>query len=225
MVRKMPAFIAYFRCSTARQEASGLGLDAQQEAVSRYVNGGKLLASYTEVESGKNNARPQLAKALAHCKRTGATLLIARLDRLGRNVAFLAALMDGDVPFICCDNPAATRLTLHVLSAVAEHEARMISERTKAALAAARARGVRLGGHREGAHVLSSKDRTRGHAVATAEANAFASDVASQIEELKADGASSLAQLAAGLNERGIATRRGSTWTITSVARVLARTA
>jgi DNA invertase Pin-like site-specific DNA recombinase len=146
-------FVAYLRVSTAKQGASGLGLEAQREAITAYLNGGcwQLVGEHVEVESGKRSDRPALTAALRQCKLTGARLIIARLDRLSRNVAFLANLMDSGVEFVAVDNPTASRFTLHVLAAVAEHEAAMISARTKAALAAAKARGVKLGGRREGA--------------------------------------------------------------------------
>jgi DNA invertase Pin-like site-specific DNA recombinase len=129
-------YVAYLRVSTERQGRSGLGLEAQREAVMRHVNcHGKLLGEYVEVESGKHHDnRPQLQAALAQCRATGATLIVAKLDRLSRNVAFLAALMESGVEFVCADNPMATKLTVHVLAAVAEHERQMISERTRAAL-------------------------------------------------------------------------------------------
>src|SRR5215207_6050100 len=140
-------FTAYLRVSTARQGQSGLGLEAQRQSVAEHVNGhGVLLAEYVEIESGRRSDRPQLSAALAHARATGATLIVAKLDRLARNVAFIAALMDAGVEFVACDMPMANRLTVHVLAAVAEHEAAMISARTKAALTAAKARGVKLGG-------------------------------------------------------------------------------
>jgi DNA invertase Pin-like site-specific DNA recombinase len=140
-------FFSYLRVSTDKQGARGYGLDAQRAAITNYLNGGpwQLLGEFIEVESGKRNDRPKLAEALAACKRQGAKLIIAKLDRLSRNVAFIAALMDGKTDFVCCDFPQANRLTLHILAAVAEHEREMISERTKAGLAAAKARGVKLG--------------------------------------------------------------------------------
>lgn len=144
-------YVAYYRVSTAEQGRSGLGLEAQQQAVRTYLDGGcwKLIGEHTEVESGKLRDRPQLKAALEQCRLTGATLVIAKLDRLSRNVAFLATLMDtADVQFVAVDNPHATRFTLHILAAVAEHEAAQISQRTRVALAAARARGQRLGGWR-----------------------------------------------------------------------------
>src|SRR4051812_34693876 len=140
-------WVAYYRVSTQKQGNSGLGLDAQRDAVLGYLNGGdwQLVAEFTEVESGKKNDRPELAKALATCRRIGATLIIAKLDRLARNVAFVSNLMEAGVEFVAVDMPMANKLTVHILAAVAEHEREMISARTKAALAAARARGVRLG--------------------------------------------------------------------------------
>lgn len=145
----MTAFIAYYRVSTDRQGASGLGLDAQRVAVARHIAPAVLLSEYTEVESGKKHTnRPQLLAALQECRRKKATLIIAKLDRLGRNVAFISALMESGAEFVCCDNPHANRLMLHMLAAFAEHEREQISQRTKAALAAAKARGVKLGNPR-----------------------------------------------------------------------------
>jgi DNA invertase Pin-like site-specific DNA recombinase len=141
-------FVAYYRVSTDRQGRSGLGLQAQREAVARFLAGhpgAALLGEFTEVESGKRADRPQLATALALARRGRATLVIAKLDRLARSVAFIAGLMEGGAPFIACDNPHAMPLTIHMLAAVAQHEREAISARTKAALAVAKARGTRLG--------------------------------------------------------------------------------
>jgi DNA invertase Pin-like site-specific DNA recombinase len=143
-----------YRVSTDKQGKSGLGLDAQRKAVVDYLDGGKwtLLDEFTEIESGKRNDRPELERALAACKKHRAKLVIAKLDRLSRNVAFIAMLMDRKVDFVCCDNPTATKFTIHILAAVAEHERDAISARTKAALAAAKANGKVLGNYeyREG---------------------------------------------------------------------------
>ena len=143
----MTNFISYFRVSTDRQGQSGLGLDAQRAAVATYVQraGGTILASYTEIESGSKSSRPEIAKALAHAKREKATLIIAKLDRLARNVKFIADLMDARVEFVACDLPEANRLVLHIMAAFAEYEREEISKRTKAALAVAKSRGTRLG--------------------------------------------------------------------------------
>lgn len=139
-------YIAYYRVSTTRQGQSGLGLEAQQQAVKQYLNGGnwQILAEFTEIESGKRNDRPKLAEAIALCKRLQATLVIAKLDRLARNVHFISGLMESGVEFVAVDNPNANRLMLHMLAAFAEHEREQISRRTKDALAAAKARGVKL---------------------------------------------------------------------------------
>jgi DNA invertase Pin-like site-specific DNA recombinase len=151
-------FVAYYRVSTDRQGRSGLGLDAQQKAVTDYLNGGawELVGEFVEVESGKKSDRRQLARAVDACRKHKARLVIAKLDRLSRNLAFVATLMESGVEFVAVDNPHANKLTIHILAAVAEHEREAISERTKAALAAAKARGKRLGTprprRRRGAH-------------------------------------------------------------------------
>src|SRR5713226_5817525 len=144
--------IGYLRVSTKGQGESGLGIEAQKAAVETYAkqNGATLIVCYLEVESGKLADRPELAKALSHAKRSKATLVVAKMDRLARNVAFLSALMEAKVDFIAVDNPAANKLTLHILAAVAEAEAEAISTRTKAALAAYKARGGKLGSARPG---------------------------------------------------------------------------
>src|SRR3954451_10900345 len=197
-------FVAYYRVSTARQGASGLGLEAQREAVACYLNGGSwtLAAEFVEIESGKRNDRPELTEALATCRRIGATLIIAKLDRLARNVAFVSNLMESGVEFVAVDFPTANRLTIHILAAVAEHEREMISTRTKAALAAAKARGTRLGNP----NGLSAEARTKGTAVGVekrkAAAAARAADLAPVVEEIKAGGRPSLREIAAALDAR-----------------------
>jgi DNA invertase Pin-like site-specific DNA recombinase len=151
-------FIAYYRVSTDRQGRSGLGLEAQQATVRGYLGAAAPIAEFTEIESGKRNDRPQIKQALALCRKRKARLVIAKLDRLSRNLAFIATLMDSGVEFVAVDNPHATRLTLHILAAVAEHEREMIADRTKAALGAAKARGIRLG--RNGADRLAPAYRS-----------------------------------------------------------------
>src|SRR5262245_49786371 len=160
----MAKFIGYLRVSTKGQGESGLGIEAQRAAVEAYgrQNGAEVGAWYTEVESGKLADRPELIRALAHARRSKGTLVVAKLDRLARNVAFLSALMDSSVPFVACDNPHANRLTLHILAAVAEAEAKAISERTKAALAAYKARGGKLGGELPQCRNLTSEARKKG---------------------------------------------------------------
>jgi DNA invertase Pin-like site-specific DNA recombinase len=216
----MTAFIAYLRVSTQKQGDSGLGLEAQKDAVRRFITTGDvLLATFTEIESGKNCNRPQLKQAIDRCRLTGATLLVAKWDRLSRNVAFLSRLMESDVPLLAADNPHATRFTLHILAAVAEHEAEAISKRTKAALAAAKARGQKLGGWR-GRH-LTHIDRRLGTAVRVAKAKARATQVAPVIGELRNSGARTLQALASGLNERCILAPRGGRWAASQVRATL----
>lgn len=215
--------IAYYRVSTARQGKSGLGLDAQREAVREYLNGGqwKLVEEVTEIESGKRNDRPELARALAACRLHNATLIIAKLDRLARNVAFIANLMDSGVDFVAVDMPQANRFTIHVLAAMAEHEAVAISTRTKAALARAKARGTKLGGDR-GNLPRVAKSGARASVVARqARAAARARDLEGVIADLRRHGQTSLRELAAGLNKREIPAPRGGSWQAAQVARAL----
>jgi DNA invertase Pin-like site-specific DNA recombinase len=217
-------FIAYYRVSTARQGASGLGLEAQQEAVRAHLNGGnwQLVAEVVEVESGKRNDRPKLAEALRLCRMHGATLIIAKLDRLARNVAFISNLMESRVEFTAVDFPQANRLTVHILAAVAEHEAAMISARTKAALAAAKARGTKLGGDRGGFGIVRNLGNAASAAVRSKASSDRARDLAPVIRELQGTGAS-LRQVAAELNARQIPTARGGAWSAVQVQRVMAR--
>jgi DNA invertase Pin-like site-specific DNA recombinase len=220
-------FVAYLRVSTDRQGRSGLGLEAQQAAIASFLKADDklLLPPFTEVESGKNSDRPQLRLAMDRCRKTGATLLIARLDRLARNVRFISALMEEGVPFVACDMPNATPFMLHVYAAVAEEEARAISRRTKAALAAAKARGVKLGGDRGYRPVAAPDARLGGDAVRR-DADHAAHRAMVAIEAIRvAHGPDiSLHAVARGLTERQVATPRGGAWTATAVRRVLART-
>ena len=200
--RKRPAhygkFVAYFRVSTDRQGKSGLGLEAQRKSVLDFLDGGRwsLVAEFTEVESGKRSDRPQLAKALDACRRQKAKLVIAKLDRLSRNLAFIATLMESGVEFVAVDNPHANKLTVHILAAVAQHEREMISERTKAALKAARARGTRLGNPR------LDEAAKRGTAALKADARRFAANVPPIIREIEKAGAASRNAIAAKLNKK-----------------------
>ncbi len=227
----VPRFVSYYRVSTTQQGASGLGLEAQREAVSRHVAGarGTIVAEFQEIESGKKNDRPQIAAALATCRLRRATLVIAKLDRLARNVFFISSLMESGVDFVACDNPHATRLTIHILAAVAEHEREMISARTIAALAAAKARGVRLGNPnlRPGSANPGARAAARiARQARTDNAIAHAADVLPYIEAARAAGCSSLGELARALTARGIETPAGGRlWNASQVRRVLARSA
>ena len=224
-----PAFIAYYRVSTQAQGRSGLGLEAQREAVARHAAtlGGQVVQEFTEVESGKRNDRPQLAAALAACRAQGAVLCIAKLDRLARNARFLLSVVEGagEAGVACCDLPQlppgpAGRFMLTMFAAVAELEAGMISQRTKAALEAAKARGVKLGnpqlqpGTPAAARAASE--------AASAKAKAKARDVLPYVEAAQKAGASTLQQIAQALEARGVRTPRGGTrWAPAQVARVM----
>jgi DNA invertase Pin-like site-specific DNA recombinase len=225
MTPRTQKFIAYYRVSTKRQGLSGLGLDAQRESVAAYLAGvhGKLVAEFTEVEHGtrKGNHRPQLAAALAQCRVHTATLIIAKLDRLARNVAFVSNLMESAVDFVACDFPQANRLTVHILASVAEHEAEMISTRTKLALAAAKRKGTTLGGDRGNAHLIYKKGNRASAKVRSEKARRRAADLLPVIADLRSEGAVSLRQIAERLNQRGIATARGGEWSAVQVSRVL----
>jgi len=221
-------FVSYLRVSTDKQGRSGLGLEAQREAVARYLNGGrwKLIAEYVEVESGKRNSRPQLQAAIGHAKAAGAKLVIARLDRLARNLHFVSSLQERGVDFVAADMPDANRLTVHIIAAVAEAVGRTISENTKTALAAAKARGVRLG-NPNGARALRGKQVGNAEAVTKIKAVAAqrAQDLQGIIAELKRSGVTSVRGIADELNRQGIHSPRGGTWHPTAVARVLSRLA
>lgn len=224
--------IGYLRVSTAKQGESGLGMEGQRTAVEAFAlqNGSRVAGWYTEVESGKRADRPELARALGHAKRSKATLVVAKLDRLARNVRFLATVMDSGANFVACDNPQANRLTLHILAAVAEAEAKAISDRTKAALTAAKARGTLLGsarpGHwdgREGARLAGAKAGAVAAAKARRESASDAyADLVPFVAKLKGEGLS-LRTIAGRLNDEGHTTRRGRPWNPVQVSRVLER--
>jgi len=224
-------FVSYLRVSTDKQGRSGLGLEAQREAVSTYLNGGKwtLVQEYIETESGRRSDRPKLAAALAHAKASGATIVFAKLDRLSRNVDLLGSLVASDVDLVFCDLPhvppgAMGRFLLTQMASVAELEAGLISERTKAALAAAKARGVKLG-NPNGAHALRGKQTGNAEAVASirSKAQGRAENLRAIIGDMRDQGIVSTSRIANALNARGILTPRGGQWHPTSAARVLAR--
>jgi DNA invertase Pin-like site-specific DNA recombinase len=219
MAKHSGKWVSYLRVSTDKQGASGLGIEAQRKAVETYLNGGSwtLAQEFVEVESGKRNNRPQLAAALAVCKKLKAKLVVAKLDRLARNVAFVSKLMESGVEFVACDFPHANKLTIHILAAVAEHERELISSRTKDSLAAAKARGVKLGGPKQ---ALAAK---LGAAANREAADQFAANVVPVIHQVKATGATSLRAIAAALTARGIPTPRGREWSAPQVANMLKR--
>lgn len=215
---------AYIRVSTAKQGASGLGLEAQRAAVQAYAAGGghHIVAEYLEVESGRRADRPQLAAALAGCRLHRATLVIAKLDRLSRNVGFIAGIMDSGVDFVACDSPFASRLTLHILAAMAEHEAAAISARTKAALAAAKARGVRLGNPNGAAGLLAGCREAAAASAASKRSAAVdrAAAVWPMLNQLRMDGIVTARAAATELNRRGVPAPSGGVWYAQQVRRV-----
>lgn len=218
--------VAYYRVSTEAQGRSGLGLQAQHDAVEGLCGqrDWQIVAEFTEIESGKRDDRPQLTAAVKRAKVTGARIVIAKLDRLSRNVAFLAALQESGAKFTAADMPEADEFTVHILVAVAQRERRLVSERTKAALAAAKARGVKLGNphgadplRRAGKGTLAALEAVRRNAVGRA------SEYAEIISDVRETGATSLPAIARELNERGILTARGGKWHPSSVRNLLLR--
>jgi len=227
----MCQIVAYYRVSTAKQGRSGLGLEAQRAAVVSYAasTGKEIVHEFTEVESGKKNDRPKLTAALELCELTGARLVIAKLDRLSRSVAFLSSLMESGAKFVACDNPQATELTIHILAAVAQEERRAISVRTRAALAAAKARGVTLGNPRlDEARAMCNVEEAVSKATAArvAASRDWARKMMRVIEGAREAGAETLQAIADYLNEQtAIRTSRKRLWTRTAVKRVIDKAA
>lgn len=220
-------FVSYLRVSTARQGRSGLGLEGQRHAVAEYLNGGRwtLVEEFVEQESGKVNDRPELLKALSACRIHGAKLVVAKLDRLSRDAAFLLTLRDAGVEFVAVDMPDANRMTVGIMAVIAEHEREQISARTRAALAAAKRRGVRLGNPANLTSDARRKGSAAGVAARRAAADQRATDLAPILDELRARGCTSLRQLSRALNERDIPAARGGMWTAAQVRLLLSRIA
>ena len=214
----MEQFIAYYRVSTSRQGASGLGLEAQKSAVLSFLNNRPLIAAYTDIETGKNDNRPQLLKAIAQAQQTNSTLLIAKLDRLSRNLTFVSTLMDTKVKFICCDMPDANELTIHIFGALAQWERKRISDRTRSALQALKARGKRLGTPEN----FTAEARQQGPAklkqIAAGNAN---NQKAKKVINLLSRNGKSLREIAAELNEAGFKTARGNSFSAEQVRRLI----
>jgi DNA invertase Pin-like site-specific DNA recombinase len=219
-------FIAYERVSTARQGASGLGLGAQRLSIDGFAasRGAEVLARYTDVESGKNPNRPELTAAIQLARLTGATLVIAKLDRLSRNAAFLLTLRDSGVRFLAVDMPEANDLTVGIMALVAQAEREAISRRTKEALAVAKARGIKLG-NPNGAEALrrAGKGAVALRAAVSANAERFAVELAPVLADIRAEGHVSLRVMAAELNRRGMQTRRGAMWSVSNVRNLVGR--
>ncbi|MBI5524210.1 MAG: recombinase family protein [Desulfarculus sp.] len=220
--------VSYHRVSTVKQGQSGLGLQAQASAIDHFAatRQARVVGAFTEVESGKVNQRPELAKALHLAKVTGSTLVIAKLDRLSRNAAFLLTLRDSGVKFVAADMPDANDLTVGIMALVAQQEREAISRRTKEALSAARERGARLG-NPNGAAALRRADKGNQAAVAALQGKAddHARNLAPVVVALQSEGFSSLGAMAGELNRRGMLTPRGRRWHKSSVKNLLARLA
>lgn len=218
--------VAYYRVSTAAQGRSGLGLEAQRAAVAAVCGGRglEIIAEFTEIESGRRSDRPELDEALRRAKLTGATLVVAKLDRLSRSVAFLSALQDSGAAFIAADMPEANELTVHILAAVAQAECRAISTRTREALRAAKARGVKLGNPQGAAPLRRAGKGNEAALRARQEAvEARCKELRGEVAAIRAQGAGSLREVAAGLNERRIEAPRGGEWHPSGVRRLLQR--
>ena len=219
-------FIAYERVSTARQGLSGLGLEAQRQAIVGFAasRGAEVLARFTEVESGKNPNRPELTAAIQLARLTGATMVIAKLDRLSRNAAFLLTLRDSGVRFLAVDMPEANDLTVGIMALVAQAEREAISRRTKEALAVAKGRGVKLG-NPNGAKALRRAGRgaVALRAAVVGNADRFAEGLVPVLADIRAAGHVSLRAMAAELNRRGMRTRRGGAWQVSNVRNLLGR--
>jgi len=219
-------FVSYCRVSTAKQGASGLGLEAQHETVRQYLagSGGELIKEFVEVESGKNNDRPELAKALKRCQLTGATLLVAKLDRLSRDIHFITSLEKAGIEFTVCDFPTANKFTIHIFAALAQYERELISQRTKAALGAKKARGAVLGKPENLTRAAADQGRAKGRLAKTVKADLFAAQVGPTVQDYRTQGVS-LNGIADKLNTDHILTASGKrgTWTPTAVKNLLAR--
>lgn len=224
-------FVSYLRVSTDRQGRSGLGLEAQRKAVADYLNGGswELVQEVIEIESGGNNDRPQLQAAIEKCRAYGAKLVVAKIDRLTRDAAFLLNLRDAGIDFVAADMPDANRLTVGIMALVAEQEREAISQRTKAALAAAKARGVQLGAYRDGQFVgrVGTRDDTqRATEGRRNRADAFAQGVQTALQDADPDGTASLSAIARCFNKQHVPTPSGDgQWTAAGVSRLKARLA
>lgn len=220
-------YICYYRVSTADQGRSGLGLDAQRKTVLDFLNGNghEIVGEYTEIESGGKNDRPELQKALKACRLKKARLIVSKLDRLSRDLHFISELQRAGVPFVIAEMPDATELTIHIYAALAQHERKVISQRTKAALEQLKAKGVKLGNPclRKGEKIPGGGDTTTANKVRISKADEYAQDMISVIAEFQETGSTSLREIADDLNNAGYKTARGGQWHATSVSRIFKR--
>ncbi len=218
----MEQFIAYYRCSTQRQGLSGLGLESQKNSVLSFLNTRTLVAEFTDIETGKNDNRPQLLKAIEMAKQTGSTLLIAKLDRLSRNLTFISTLMDTKVRFICCDMPDANELTISIFGALAQWERKRISERTKSALGVLKARGVKLGKPENFTEAVRQMGTLKLTEIANSNAN---NQKAKKVINLLYKNGKSLREIAVELNDAGFKTSKGNQFGPEQVRRLINKVA
>lgn len=219
----MKTYIAYYRQSTIKQQISGLGVEAQQEIVHNYAKSGNILHEFIETESGRKTDRPKLKEAIAMCRKTGSLLIVAKLDRLSRNVAFTSKLLESDVDIVFCDFPEANKLILHIISSIAEYEANLISQRTRQSLEAKKARGVKLG---RADNLMNKHAQAIANSVKTNKAKAQANTNnmrAAALLRLLVNEGKTLTEMTDLLNEQGFVTSKGGKFHITQVSRLVQR--
>ena len=215
-------YIVYYRVSTKKQGQSGLGLEAQRTIVENFIKGNQVIAEFTEIETGKSANRPQLNKALECCKSNNATLVVAKLDRLARNLHFVTSLQAANVDFVCCDMPSANRLTIHIIAAIAENEAQLISQRTKAALAEKKKQGIKLGNPQNNGLTSNSIAKGMNIRKENALSNERNKQAGTLILSMRNNGAK-WSEIVSQLNANGFKTRRNCTFDITAVKRLYFR--
>ena len=220
---EMKTFVAYLRQSTMKQQVSGLGVEAQREIIKNHLKDNPLITEFVETESGKKSNRPKLMEALALCRKTNSVLIVAKLDRLSRNVAFTSKLLESDVEIVFCDFPQANRLILHIISSIAEYEANLISQRTKQSLQAKKARGIKLGKSEnlmnKFQQAISNSSKTN---KAKAESNPNNMRAIALLRSLVLQG-KSLSEMTNLLNEQGFVTSKGCKFQIVQVKRLLTK--
>ena len=215
-------YVIYYRVSTKKQGLSGLGLEAQKTIVENYIKNSIVVAEFTEIETGKSANRPQLNKALECCKQHNATLLVAKLDRLSRNLHFVTSLQNAGIDFVCCDMPTANRLTIHIISAIAENEAQLISLRTKQALAEKKKQGVKLGNPQNNGLTATNIAKGRNVRIENAMQNEQNRKAGTLVLTMRNNG-SKWSEIVGQLNQNGFRTRRNCNFDITAVKRLFDR--
>lgn len=215
-------YVIYYRVSTKKQGLSGLGLEAQKTIVENYIKDNLVIGEFTEIETGKSANRPQLKKALECCKLHNATLLVAKLDRLARNLHFITSLQNANIDFLCCDMPTANKLTIHIIAAIAENEAQLISQRTKQALAEKKKQGVKLGNPKNNGLTLDNITKGRNIRIDNALLNEANKKASVLITSMRNNG-SKWSEIVLQLNQNGFRTRRNCLFDITAVKRLFVR--